>query len=63
LPEFVCAEKVHKKRGTTVCGMKFEIRKDFDEHMKRVHGYRKWSLPTKHLGKTLQKRENCATGQ
>jgi uncharacterized C2H2 Zn-finger protein len=41
LPEFVCAEKIHKKRKSTVCGMTFESRKDFDEHMKRVHGYRK----------------------
>jgi hypothetical protein len=41
LPEFVCVEKDHRKRKETICGMTFESRKDFEEHMRKVHGYRK----------------------
>ncbi len=40
LTEFVCVEKVHKKRASTICGMTFENAKDFNEHMEKVHGYR-----------------------
>jgi hypothetical protein len=41
LPEFICVEKNHKKRANTACGMTFDNKKDFDEHMKKVYGYRK----------------------
>lgn len=41
MPEFVCTEKVHRKSKETFCGMTFESRKEFDEHMKRVHGLKK----------------------
>ncbi len=40
MPEFVCSEKIHRKRKDTICGMTFNSREDFDEHMKKVHGYR-----------------------
>jgi len=40
VPEFVCREKVHRKRKETFCGMTFESREAFDEHMRKVHGLR-----------------------
>lgn len=41
MPEFVCSEKVHRKSKETFCGMRFGSRKEFDEHMRKVHGHQK----------------------
>ncbi len=40
LPKFVCSEKVHRRRKETVCGMTFDSREEFNEHMRKVHGLR-----------------------
>jgi hypothetical protein len=38
MTEFVCVERNHKNRKNTICGMTFNNKEDFDEHMRRVHG-------------------------
>jgi len=35
--EFVCVEKVHKKRLNETCGMVFKTKEELEEHKRKVH--------------------------